>query len=74
MKNKEQILIENISKQRIQIQLKSTGNDLLVGEQTIGLKPRESAIFPANRLYNSILENLKKRRIIKTKVVSSKVD
>jgi hypothetical protein len=69
---KDQILIENISNQKINIQLKSTGNDTLVGEQTISLKPKESAFFPSNRIYNEIINNLKKRRLIKTMI--SKVD
>jgi hypothetical protein len=63
-----QMVIENVSKQLIQIQLRPPYNkdaskrlDFYVGEQSVGLSPGNSDVFPKNRLYMDQINNLQKR-------------
>jgi hypothetical protein len=66
------IIIYNISKQMIPIQLKSPpGVDFYVGEQTVNLNKGKSGKFPMSRLRQTQLDNLQKSgriRVENTKI------
>jgi len=62
----EYIIIHNICKQMVPIQLKAPiGVDFYRGEQTINLNRGKSAKFPKSRLRMPQITNLQKSRMIK---------
>jgi len=61
------IIIENLGKQAINIQLKAgSSNDKLLGEKTIKLKKHEQIIVPEKYIYQDQLDNLSKNGFIRT--------
>jgi len=66
-KNQEEYtMIHNVSRQAINIQLKSpVGIDFLAGEQTVPLFRGKSSQFPKNRLRQEQIVNLQKAGRIK---------
>jgi hypothetical protein len=64
--DEEYIIIHNICKQMVPIQLKApTGVDFYQGEQTIPLNRGKSAKFPKSRLRMTQITNLQKSRMIR---------
>ena len=64
------VIVYNISKQMIPIQLKAPdGVDFYVGEQTVNLNKGKSSRFPLSRLREIQLDNLRKAGRIRVEAI-----
>lgn len=68
----EYIMIHNVCKQMVPIQLKPpVGVDFYQGEQTVSLNRGKSARFPKSRLRMTQVENLQKSGMIRVEKTSA---